>query len=63
MKRIGQSLGSFLGGAFLLAWANYHFTRPHCDLWMSKIAGETAALGAVLIAVSVWLISRRTKSK
>jgi len=62
MKQIGQSLGFFVGGVFLLGWAYYEFTRQYSDLWLGKIAGEVAGLGAIMIAVSVWLLFRRKKS-
>jgi hypothetical protein len=62
MKQIGQSVGSFVGGIFLLGWAYYEFTRPYGDLWLGKITGGVAALGAIMIAVSVWLPFRRKKS-
>jgi hypothetical protein len=62
MNRIGQSFWLFLGGAFLLGWSYYDFTHPYSDMWRGKIAGEIAALGAVMVAVSVWLPFRRKKS-
>jgi hypothetical protein len=62
MNRIGQSLWLFLGGASLLGWSYYDFMHPYRDIWRGKIAGEIAALGAVMVAISVWLLFRRKKS-
>jgi hypothetical protein len=54
--------GLLFRGVFRLGYSYYEFTRP-LDLWKGKIGGEVAALGAIMVVVSVGLPFRRDKSK